>query len=40
MKILVTYASTHGATEGIAGRIADRLRAAGWTWGAASEGCR
>lgn len=29
MKILVTYASTYGATEGIAGRIADRLRAAG-----------
>ena len=29
MKILVTYATTHGATEGIAGRIADRLRAAG-----------
>ena len=29
MKILVTYASTYGATEGIAGHIADRLRATG-----------
>ena len=29
MKILVTYASTYGATEEIAGHIADRLRAAG-----------
>lgn len=29
MKILVAYASRHGATQGIAERIADRLRAAG-----------
>jgi menaquinone-dependent protoporphyrinogen oxidase len=31
MKILVTYASRHGATRGIAERIADRLRADGLT---------
>ncbi len=30
MDVLVTYASQHGATRGIAERIADRLRAAGW----------
>jgi len=29
MNVLVTYASRHGATRGIAGRIADRLRTAG-----------
>ncbi len=29
MSILVAYASRHGATQGIAERIADRLRAAG-----------
>ena len=29
MRVLVAYASKHGATEGIAERIAERLRAAG-----------
>ncbi|MGZ6314552.1 MAG: flavodoxin domain-containing protein [Candidatus Limnocylindrales bacterium] len=29
MQILVAYASRHGSTKGIAGRIGDRLRAAG-----------